>query len=298
MPSERTVQLNYISDLHLEWLFDKRGRLQSEVLEASYRPLFRCHRQPAAAHNILMIAGDLSEARKFHYFVPFLESVMVDNGFDHAFYVMGNHEYYGDALHKAVERIQAALDGSPILKAHMSILHNRCATLDNGRVQILGTPFWYQVAHGDEYAITQRLSDFRHIKVKRGERYAKLLYRDVLAAHYQSMRFIEETLQAAPPDVQNILFTHHPTSRLFGDADLGYGTVLPARWAENPEIGLPEKITACIHGHAHQHLPVRYANEYGIPTVSNTIGYYLEEFRPDSPAGRQQIQDGLPFLMV
>lgn len=298
MPTARTVQLNYISDIHLEWLFDKRGLLQTDVLDAIYRPLFRCNRQPATQHNLLMIAGDLAEARKFHYFVPFLESVIADNGFDRVFYVMGNHEYYSDALHKVVGRIQAALDGSPILKAHMSILHNQCATLDNGRVQIIGAPFWYQVAHGDEYAVAQRLSDYRYIKVKRGNHYAKLLYRDVLAAHYQSVCFIEETLRASPSGVQNILFTHHPTSRLFGDADLGYGTVLPARWAEDAEIGLPEKLAACIHGHAHQHLPVHYANEYGIPTVSNTIGYYQEEFKPDSPAGQQQIKDGLPFLMV
>ena len=186
MPT-RTVQLNYISDIHLEWLFDKRGLLQTDVLDEIYRPLFRCNRQPATQHNLLMIAGDLTEARKFHYFVPFLESVIADNGFDRVFYVMGNHEYYGDALHKVVGRIQAALDGSPMLKAHMSILHNQCATLDNGRVQIIGAPFWYQVAHGDEYAVAQRLSDYRYIKVKRGNRYAKLLYRDVPAAHYQSV---------------------------------------------------------------------------------------------------------------
>ena len=228
MPTARTVQLNYISDIHLEWLFDKRGLLQTDVLDAIYRPLFRCNRQPATQHNLLMIAGDLAEAKKFHYFVPFLESVIADNGFDRVFYVMGNHEYYGDALHKVVGRIQAALDGSPILKAHMSLLHNQYATLDNGRVQIIGAPFWYQVAHGDEYAVAQRLSDYRYIKVKRGNRYAKLLYRDVLAAHHQSVCFIEDTLHASPSGVQNILFTHHPTSRLFGDADLGYGTVLPA----------------------------------------------------------------------
>ena len=147
MPT-RTVQLNYISDIHLEWLFDKRGLLQTDVLDAIYRPLFRCNEQPATQHNLLMIAGDLTEARKFHYFVPFLESVIADNGFDRVFYVMGNHEYYGDALHKAVGRIQVALEGSPMLKAHMSILHNQCAILDNGRVQIIGAPFWYQVAHG------------------------------------------------------------------------------------------------------------------------------------------------------
>lgn len=211
---------------------------------------------------------------------------------------MGNHEYYGDALHKVVGRIQAALDGSPMLKVHMSILHNQCAMLDNGRVWIIDARFWYQVAHGDEYAVAQRLSDYRYIKVKRGNRYAKLLYRDVLSAHHQSVCFIEDTLRASPFGVQNILFTHHPTSRLFGDAYLGYGTVLTARWTGDAEIGLPEKLAACIHGHAHQHLPVRYANEYGIPTVSNTIGYYQEEFKPDSPAGQQQIKDGLPFLMV
>ena len=170
----------------MEWLFDKRGLLQTDVLDEIYRPLFRCNRQPATQHNLLMIAGDLTEARKFHYFVPFLESVIADNSFDRVFYVMGNHEHYGNTLHKAVGRIQAALDGSPILKVHMSILHNQCTTLDNGRVQIIGAPFGYQVAHGDEYAVAQRLSDYRYIKIKRGNRYAKLLYRDVLTAHHQS----------------------------------------------------------------------------------------------------------------
>ena len=78
MPTDRTVQLNYISDIHLEWLFDKRGLLQTDVLDAIYRPLFRCNRQPATQHNLLMIADDLAEARKFHYFVPFLESVIAE----------------------------------------------------------------------------------------------------------------------------------------------------------------------------------------------------------------------------
>ena len=91
MPTDRTVQLNYISDIHLEWLFDKRGLLQTDVPDAIYRPLFRCNKQPATQHNLLMIAGDLTEAGKFHYFVPFLESVIADNGFDRVFYVMGNH---------------------------------------------------------------------------------------------------------------------------------------------------------------------------------------------------------------
>ena len=58
-------------------------------LDEIYRPLFRCNRQPATQHNLLMIAGDLTEARKFHYFVPFLESVIAENGFDLVFYVMG-----------------------------------------------------------------------------------------------------------------------------------------------------------------------------------------------------------------
>lgn len=38
MPTDRTVQLNYISDIHLEWLFDKRGLLQTDVLDEIYRP--------------------------------------------------------------------------------------------------------------------------------------------------------------------------------------------------------------------------------------------------------------------
>ena len=39
-----------------------------------------------------------------------------------------------------------------------------------------------------------------------------------------------------------------------------------------------------MNGYAHQHLPVYYANEYGIPTVNNTIGSYQEEFKQDSPS--------------
>ena len=50
MPT-RTVQLNYISDIHLKWLFDKRGLLQTDVLDEIYHPLFRCNKQPATQHN-------------------------------------------------------------------------------------------------------------------------------------------------------------------------------------------------------------------------------------------------------
>ena len=39
-----------------------------------------------------------------------------------------------------------------------------------------------------------------------------------------------------------------------------------------------------MNGNAHQHLPVHYANKYGIPTVSNTIGSYQEEFKQDRPS--------------
>ena len=39
-----------------------------------------------------------------------------------------------------------------------------------------------------------------------------------------------------------------------------------------------------MNGCAHQHLPVHYANEYGIPTVSHTIGSYQEEFKQDRPS--------------
>lgn len=38
MPTALTVQLNYISDIHLEWLFDKRGLLETDVLDEIYRP--------------------------------------------------------------------------------------------------------------------------------------------------------------------------------------------------------------------------------------------------------------------
>lgn len=68
MPTDRTVQLNYISDIHLEWLFDKRGLLQTDVLDEIYRPLFRCNKQPATQHNLLMIAGDLGRGQEVPLF--------------------------------------------------------------------------------------------------------------------------------------------------------------------------------------------------------------------------------------
>ena len=61
---------------------------------------------------------------------------------------------------------------------------------------------------------------------------------------------------------------------------------------------LSEKLTAYIHRHAYQHLPACYQNEYGIQTVSNEIGYYQAEFKPDSEAGQQKLAAGLLFLMV
>ena len=52
--------MNYISDTHLEGLFDKRGRLEKEILSRYYKPLFACNRQPGVTENVLLIAGDFT----------------------------------------------------------------------------------------------------------------------------------------------------------------------------------------------------------------------------------------------
>ena len=304
--AQRTLQLNYISDVHLEWLFDKRGHLIENILHQVYLPLFRCNRQPETEYNALIIAGDFTESRKWHYFVPFLEQVQLENQYDAILYVPGNHEYYGDSIQQANARIKEVIAASDGLHGRLYLLNNETCLLDKGRVQVLGAPYWYRVAPSDEFLITQRLSDFRRIKTEQNGQYRKLRYLDVLAEHRNTLRFLKQMLSATPNSLPTVLVTHHPASCLFsrkrtgyrGDYDIGYGTPLPQEWALDLTIGLADKVVACIHGHAHQHGPVMYQNEYDIPSYSNTIGYFGEEFKPDSHAGLRQITNGLPFVML
>lgn len=135
------VQLNYISDTHLEALFDKRGRLEKEILSRCCKSLFACNRQPGVGENVLLIAGDFAESRKFHYFAPFLVEVVSENGYDAVLYVPGNHEYYGDSLQHAADRIRRAAEEAGLAKV-FRLLDNETASFDGGRVRIHGTVFW------------------------------------------------------------------------------------------------------------------------------------------------------------
>lgn len=297
--SEKTkssrVQLNYISDTHLEGLFDKRGRLEKEILSRYYKPLFACNRQPGVTENVLLIAGDFAESRKFHYFVPFLSEAVSENGYDAILYVPGNHEYYGDSLQHAADRIRRAAEEAGLGKV-FRLLDNETASFDGGRVRIHGTVFWYGLMPGDEYILKWRLNDYRRIRCYEDGNYRRLQCADILLRHKEGLDFLEAALSVAGYGA-DILFTHHPPSLRFGTAEPGYGTALPARWFL-PEDGCDRKIKAAVHGHSHICRPYRYEAEYGFPCHTHTVGYFGDEFKPDSEIGRELMRDGLPFLVV
>lgn len=289
------IQLNYISDTHLEGLFDKRGHLEKEILSRCYKPLFACNRQPGVGENILLIAGDFTESRKFHYFAHFLAEVVSENGYDAILYVPGNHEYYGDSLQHAADRIRRAAEEAGLGKV-FRLVDNETASFDGGRVRIHGTVFWYGLLPGDEYILKWRLNDYRRIRCYEDGNYRRLQCADILSRHKEALNFLESALSAAG-DGEDILFTHHPPSLRFGTAEPGYGTALPARWFL-PDDGCGRKIKAAVHGHSHICRPYRYESEYGFPCHTHTVGYYGNEFKPDSEIGRELMRDGLPFLIV
>lgn len=211
------------------------------------------------AADVVVLAGDIHAGKKA---LPWILSSFPDKP---VIYVLGNHEYYGQAYPKLARELVAATEGS-----HIHVLENRAVTL--GGVTFHGATLWtdFQL-FGDPriagFECQQVMTDFK--KIRREPRYAKLRSLDVAMIHQQSLAWLKDSV-AGSKSLHNVVVSHHAPSLRSVPARL-QEDVATAAYASHLD-GLIAELApdAWLHGHLHA------SSDYwigGCRVVCNPRGY-------------------------
>ena len=135
-PWYRNLQIQYMSDLHLEcggpFVVEKHG-------------------------EVLVLAGDCFTARTTGRFQDFLADVM-NLGFKAVFYVLGNHEGYGWTYEEAIDFLRKLDARCP----EFHFLHQTEVTIDGFR--FIGCPLWSRPDTNAQIQARLYINDYKAVR--------------------------------------------------------------------------------------------------------------------------------------
>jgi predicted phosphodiesterase len=228
---------------------------------------------PEKVGDVLVLAGDIHLGDNA---IPWMEQCC--EKFDKVFYILGNHEFYGNKTWKLPNRIRDSINGldkeghklfDPIKNLHF---------LDNDTykykgVNFIGTTLWSNA----DPMLAYVMSDFKKITHKYAGNYGKFTPGAAAELFMKNMNFLLDSITV---DSKNVVITHHApsmassaTERYAHEPDYvhtGYATDILEHFDA-------KDISVWIHGHTHQ--CADYV-ENGIHVVANTFGYVNYEEAP------------------
>jgi predicted phosphodiesterase len=227
------MKIQYISDLHIELLHDKKiESLCSKVI-------------PVAP--ILVLSGDIGNPYKSSYKI-FLENMNLK--FEKIFIICGNHEYYGNKIN----------DTKLFVRELCSQISN-VVFLDNDIYEYQGYVFLGSTLWSCINDATNTINDTLCINGMTVEKYNDL--------HNESLQFIKEQLIRHN---NVIIITHHLPSYMLIDSkysDCGYLQWF-ASHLDDLMLREQDKIVCWIYGHTHTS---RICTIHDVPMFCNPIGY-------------------------
>ena len=236
------MRLHILSDLHIE---------------------FGSFEVPPTNADVVIVAGDVHVGREG---LSWLRKSFPDR---QAVYVLGNHEFYRQAIPALTETLQRESNGS-----HIHVLENSRVDIDG--VTFLGCTLWtdFKIT-GDvleaQAAAEDGMSDFRLIRVS--PEYRRLRARDTARYHAASLAWLKTALGQSNP-ARTVVVTHHaPGPRSIPPYHLG--SALNAAFVSDLDsIVAASGVPLWIHGHTHHCVDYTIAETR---VVSNQRGY------PDGP---------------
>lgn len=189
-----------------------------------------------------------------------------------AFYVPGNHEFYGHALPQVVRELRALAEGSQV-----RVLDNEEACL--GGVRFLGTTLWTDFLLDGEGPARERamqeaaarLHDFRRIHLD-PERQATFAPADAAALFQRNVAWLQQRL-AQPWPGPTVVITHHAPSARSLDPRYPGSPLNPSFASDLERLMEGQRVHLWVHGHLHH--SVDYACG-GTRVLSNPRGYWSE----------------------
>jgi Icc-related predicted phosphoesterase len=162
-------------------------------------------------------------------------------------YVMGNHEYYGEAHPALLDEIRYKAGSTRLL-----LLENQAAEIAG--VTFLGTTLWTDFAlYGDPdrdmQAAELRMADYT--RIRSSPSYRRLRARDTLALHQQSVLWLERQL-AERRGERIVVVTHHAPTRLSADPRYDGDVLTPAFVSDLHHLVERSGAMLWVHGHVHR----------------------------------------------
>ncbi len=242
------MKLHVLSDIHVEF----------EHFDA-----------PATDADVVILAGDIHVGKKG---VDWALQQFPDKP---VLYVLGNHEFYGNAIPRHTEKLREFAAGT-----NVQILEQEALTLDG--VTFLGCTLWTDFElFGDPriagYEATQTMTDYKKIRVS--PKYSRLRSIDTCAIHHRSRRWLDSQLKEQPGNV--VVITHHAPSLKSLPVSKHDDILSAAYVSELDEFVSQSGARFWINGHLHA------PSDYTLGTtrvLCNPKGYpdeYNDRFIPD-----------------
>ena len=174
------------SDIHLEFGLDDYDYILPPMGEDS--------------ESVLVVSGDIHTGDSAtEEFLPYMGS-----RFEHVFYVLGNHEFYGYDFDRVAIQVREGISDLP----NVTLLDDDA--VEHNGVRFLGATLWTSVNNRDPLSmmlVRDSMNDYRAIR----KNVRKLTVEDTVDKHEESVEFIKNAL-AAPFNGPTVVATHHGPS--------------------------------------------------------------------------------------
>lgn len=238
------MQLQYFSDLHLEFYHDNIPKV---------RRLFDL-RKPFA--NIALCAGDLGKPSHQSY-KAFLQDMSLN--YEQVYFVTGNHEYYGMqmSMNEVDNMCREIARNMP--QQNVNFLQNEYMQLSDG-VSIFGATFWSHIPKQHYSTVTSFMNDYVKIKDFTPD-VSNILHQQSINALFQAMECHR------PPQERWVVLSHHMPSMNLIDPQYYKYEGLNHAFASEITVAEDPRICAWVYGHTHtpQQSGKFYCNPIGYP---------------------------------
>ena len=219
--------------------------------------------------DLLVIAGDLDLGIKgISWIIANIKDIPV-------IYVLGNHEYYKGNYPGTLYKIKEYAIGS-----NVHVLENESVVI--GHITFHGATLWTDFrlfGNPETYGsiCQQAMSDYRLIRLNPG--YSKLRSIDTYRIHFESYRWLENSLKTSQTDL-NIVVTHHAPSIISIPEEFKEDPVSSAYASDLEALICQYQPDYWIHGHIHH--PVDYVLG-NTRIICNPRGYIHEKYNGYNP---------------